>query len=237
MKFVLAMLFPMAMTGTTVSATVDCGSGPIGGIGVGSASCTAPGASFTTSASAGAFGIEVAVGGGNPPPFFVTASATSDSDLLVEVTGSTGTALFVPCFFGAGDSELAPAVVTVSGAINGSTVVSSSKDLPQINTCGGPGFTPPGVAPPNVSFTFGQPFTIDLSLSGQGQAEIPGALADGQLSVNGYEVLDAASLNPISGAIITVTTLPEPNTGLLMMLALGVTIVMACLRASCRFRS
>ena len=53
MKFVLAMLFPMVMTGTTISATVDCGSGPIGGTGVSSVSCSAPGApAGSTSASA-----------------------------------------------------------------------------------------------------------------------------------------------------------------------------------------
>lgn len=237
MKFVLAMLFPMVMTGSTISATVDCGSGPIGGSGVSSASCSAGAGAFTTSGSVSGLGIEVSVGSGPPPDVLVTASAMIDTDLLVNVTGSTGTALFVPCFFGAGDHDLAAASVTVSGAINGSTRVGSDSDLSQINSCGiPPDFNPPGLVPPSISFTFGQPFMIDLTVSGQGSADVPGAVSEGDLSVEGYEVLDPASLNPIPGAIISVTMTPEPNTGLLMTLTLGLTIVTACLRARCRFR-
>lgn len=241
MRFVLAMLFPMAMTGSTISATVNCGSGPIGGIGVSSVSCSVQGpppipALSTASASVSGFGsvsdfgIEVAAGNSGLPVASTSASAMLDVDLLVNITGSTGNALFVPCFGGSGDT-IGGGGASVSGGIVGASggVGSQSDHEPIVNCSEGPlGFA----ESPSVVFTFGQPFTVDLTLSGRaGSPPGPNEGVEGQITVDSYAVVDEVNLNPIPGAVISVAIAPEPNTALLTMLTLGLTIFTACLRA------
>lgn len=233
MKFVLAMLFPIVMTGTTISATVDCGSGAVGGAGASSASCSVPGSSMASASadfeSVSSFGIDVIVGTSAGATMRPMASAIVDVDLLVDVTGSTGNALFVPCVEGSGDNELASAVATVSA--NG---LSSSSDHNPIDNCGS---GPPGfVNGPNAVFTFGQPFTMDLTLSGAASVASPffGPEVIGHLALSGYEVVSVANQTPIPGAIISVTILPEPNAASMVMLMLALSLGVGRLRARCR---
>lgn len=238
MKFVLAMLFPMAMMGTTISATVDCGSGPIGGTGVSSASCSAPGSTASASVyfeSVSNFGIDVAIEAPMDAPAGVpSANAMIDADLLVNVTGSTGTAFFVPCLQGSGDDIPPNVIATVSASIAGGGSVSSKGDNDAIETCvGGPAFPFFG-----QSFTFGQPFTVDLTLSGEAsRVGGLGTATEGGLSLGGYEVFDIHGPVPLPiPATISVTILPEPNPALMMTLTLALSLVMPRLRARHRIR-
>lgn len=237
MKFVLAMLLPMAMMGTTISATVDCGSGPIGGTGVSSASCSVPGSTASASVnfeSVSNFGIDVAIEAPMDAPAGVpSASATVDIDLLVNVTGSTGTAFFVPCLQGSGDDIPPNVIATVSASIAGGRI-SSEGDNDAIETC----VTRPNFPFFGQSFTFGQPFTADLALSSEAsRVGGLGTATEGGVSLTGYEVFDTNLPVPMPiPATISVMILPEPNPALMMTLTLALSLVMPRLRARHRIR-
>lgn len=239
MKFAvlcLLLLFPLVVKSEAIfSATVDCGSGPIGGIGVSSVSVSCTGANNVEANASGSFtslgdevSAEVSAGVVSPSSSgmrTLTADASFGAGFLVTITGGTGVALELPCVYARGDLYPGSGGQATASAVLGPASASSSVPITS-GSCG----TERG-----IPFTFGTPFVLSGEFSVS--ADSPGPLQGGPAGTAGtmgqldFEVTDFNGvLLPHSA---TVSILPELGTWRLMLLPV-VLILVQVLRGKCR---
>ncbi len=217
MRFLAAVLFPLVMTGTTISTVVDCGAGQVVRTGLSTATCSAPPA-ISADASAGINSVQVSASfetmGTRSVPF---ASASIDAEYVVTIEGSTGPGFYFPCVSAGGDQYPGGGgYASASGSFG--DIGATQNGRGGQDSCS---FFRPGFFAPN--FTFGQPFHVHGMFSAQAAAT-PGpnpGLPRGGAGLTGFIILDSQS-RPVSGARWNIEIVPEPATALLAMSALAV---------------
>lgn len=236
MKFAvlcLLLLFPLVVKGVTISATVDCGSGPIGGIGVSSVSCTgANNVAASASGSLRSLGDEVSaevaaevISPSSSGMRNLTADASFEAGFVVTITGGTGVALELPCVYATGDLYPGSGGQATASAVLGPASASSNVPITS-GSCG----TERG-----IPFTFGTPFVLfgEFSVS----ADSPGPLQGGPAGTAGTSGQLDFEVTDFNGVLLphsaTVSIVPEPDTWRLMLLPV-VLILVQVLRGKCR---
>ena len=226
-KLFLAALLPGFMLGSTLSATVNCGSGPIDGVPSGLdlllAQCTGPGGSATaTLITVTSLSAEAITNPLTPTVFSASASITAEYQLTI--FGSTGSAFYVACVTAQGDRYPGDGSAGASVSFAGFSAAESDTEHPAVSNCDNGMFLQPGVGLP---FTFGQPFLIDGTMSAESSSggsgmDLSGGAPAGSAEFSGIFALDS-HCNPsctnsdIIPSTFTLTLVPEPATGLLIL--------------------
>jgi hypothetical protein len=228
-NLLLAALLPGIVLGSTLSATVDCGSGPNNGVPSGSdlllAQCTGPGGSAMATVTATSVNAGTIT---NPFSTPFSASAIITAEYQLTIFGSTGPAFFVACVTAMGDRYPGDGSAGASVSFAGGQFAAAQSDteIGAVSNCDNGLLLEPLYGLP---FIFGQPFLIDGTMSAESSsgASAAGGAPFGDAGFSSIVALDSncapscTKSDIIPGTSFTLTLVPEPATCLLVLGALG----------------